>query len=181
MIRSLAPRSQLRLLLLLRAEKGQRRESSGGGGDHHHHEEIVNPYNWRINKVGTFQDPWDYDQEYLRSQHIMYREPYMKEEYAKKDWIYAKIAGTMFWSYMLYHFYYKSEEIDIRKNPTKFPHMSIFTDEELGIPPDEEGLAPVKSEIMDKRIPNFNPFGPHDAGPMLLSILSRGDTGQFKF
>lgn len=59
--------------------------------------------------------------------------------------------------------------------------VSKWTDEELGIPPDEEGLAPLKANI--KRTTAFGwEDVRHETGPRYAYTFSHGEThGQFDF
>ena len=64
------------------------------------------------------------------------RIPHLKQERRT-----AHILGTMFWFSALMTAYIEPDKIYVSRC---FPYAQEFTDPELGIPSDDQGLAPVK-------------------------------------
>ncbi|RWS01723.1 ribosomal pseudouridine synthase-like protein, partial [Dinothrombium tinctorium] len=88
----------------------------------------------------------------------------------QKKFVFA--MATFLWTWVFYHCFYDYEHIT---GEYEDPDRSKFTDEELGIPPDEEGLAPVKDHVMSTRIPH-GPLSSLPHHPYRLQ-LKCGDTG----
>ena len=86
--------------------------------------------------------------------------------------------GGGLWCYWFYHLYY---ELDHLTGEFPFYDGSEWSDEHLGIPPDEEGLAPTLEygTVRTTRIAGCNPQL-HNFPPYLLDRF-HGDTGPFKF
>lgn len=89
----------------------------------------------------------------------------------------AKVFGGFLWWWLIYHFYHEPERV-YGHFPYHNPEVE-WSDEELGIPPDEDGLAPTIPNPRSTRIPECNlrhrNFSPH------WLEWRFGDTGIFKF
>lgn len=82
------------------------------------------------------------------------------------------------WAWFCYHMYYEFGHL-VGEFPYYTPSTD-FTDEELGIPGDEEGLAPTIANVRSSRIPGCN-TRPQNFPKHLLERHYDGDTGPFKF
>lgn len=109
---------------------------------------------------------------------------YINEDVEKTDMRRTWIVGTVFWGYVLYFFInHPYEIIAFIDDPhrTKYPDIKGWTDEELGIPSDEEGLAPVKQNVRSTVVPGLN-YHMIDPGSTTIYIASKGKSkGQYNF
>ncbi|KAI1291096.1 NADH dehydrogenase [ubiquinone] 1 beta subcomplex subunit 2, mitochondrial [Halotydeus destructor] len=106
-----------------------------------------------------------------------YREPNYRPQEMKREVIMTNLLGGFAWWWVLYHVYYETGhllgEFDY-VNPSK-----DFTDQELGVPDDSEGLAPTIAHVRSTQIPGASPRT-HTFSPAFLE-RTFGDTGVFKF
>lgn len=112
----------------------------------------------------------------LRDSSWGYREPNYQPNY-KRDWIAHSLLGGYAWWWVFSNCYYESGHL-FGHFPWVHPNRD-FTDEELGIPPDEEGLAPVISHVRTIIAPGCIP-NTRNYSPYALEKLF-GDTGVHKF
>lgn len=108
-----------------------------------------------------------------------YREPnYAKPKDFALDQYLSKFFGGLFAFETLYLLFHETGML-VGEFPY-YNHRTDFTDEELGIPPDSEGLAPMIENPRSVVIPT-NSHGRHNhLGPQLLEKVF-GDIGEYKF
>lgn len=106
-----------------------------------------------------------------------YREAY----YEPKIWLdhfSGKLVGGFFCWWILHNFRH-----DFGLLVGEFPYHSPrteFTDEELGIPPDSEGLAPEIANVRDVHTGMALHGNDKYVGPYILAMYHDGNTGVFK-
>lgn len=106
-----------------------------------------------------------------------YREPFY-EPRIKYDYYAGKIVGGFFGFWLLHNFWH-----DFGLIVGEFPYHNPkkeFTDEELGVPPDSEGLAPEKEVIRDVHKGLSKHGNDKYVGPYILAHIHDGNTGEFK-
>ncbi|RWS29588.1 NADH dehydrogenase [ubiquinone] 1 beta subcomplex subunit 2-like protein [Leptotrombidium deliense] len=104
-----------------------------------------------------------------------YREPnYMP--WFKFEKRLATLLGCFGYTWMFYHCYYYPGHLF---GEWEEPDLSKWSDEELGIPPDEDGLAPVIPNVRSIHIPG-GPTLTRNKEPYILKEFF-GDTGVYKF
>jgi hypothetical protein len=88
-----------------------------------------------------------------------------------------RAIGAIFWGYMIYHFVHHWGLV-VGHFPYHKPETE-WSDQELGVPDDSDGLAPVIPEIRSIVVPgasrHHSCYSPH------FMKLHYGDIGLFKF
>ena len=150
------------------------RRYSGG-----HHERILEDYDGqtrRINPVVRHDIWWESQFSHESS---VYRDPRWNRlwDEGKENKFYTIALSAFVWAWVMYHFFYEGHELYAKHYPT--PDVAVLSDEHLGIPPDEEGLAPTKKWVKTIEVRFATPTL---AGyPKALLEDRLGDSGPFKF
>lgn len=111
------------------------------------------------------------------SQFYGYREPPHRYAGFDRELFYEKVAGGFAWWWILHHAF-NNMHLVTGAFPYHDPHTE-WSDEELGVPPDSEGLAPVIPNVRSADIPGASPSQDYYS-PYYLN-LHFGDIGQWKF
>ena len=89
-----------------------------------------------------------------------------------------KLCGTFFWWWIIHHSVHHYGLL-VGHFPFYNPEVD-FEDEELGIPPDSDGLAPVIENVRSVEIPGCNTPGQQFYPPLMLRNWF-GEEGIWKF
>ncbi|XP_053213874.1 uncharacterized protein LOC128397211 [Panonychus citri] len=148
---------------------------SGGHG----HEKVLDDYdgiNRRINPVIKHETWWE--TVVPQGESYGYRNPRWAGplDNGKKSYYYGLALSSFMWTWVFYHFYYEGHEL--YSKPYADPRTDLLSNEYLGIPPDDEGLAPEKKWVRTTAIPyaHFNLY----YYPKSLLVSGFNDEGPFK-